>query len=119
MNTVEPTLLAVEIELGKFLVPGLALAAALLVAALVVGVANRWRQLTRVREKMSASDQLAQFRSLYEEGALSEEEFKRLRAILGGEMRQDLQVPAHRPEEPPGPEQTGITTPNPEPDRPQ
>jgi hypothetical protein len=60
----------------------------LLLGAIVVAVAQRWRR--RQDQPLSASDQLAQFRELYEEGELSEEEFNRLRKLLGGQLRKEL-----------------------------
>jgi hypothetical protein len=58
----------------------------LLLAAVIMEVVRRY--LRRVRnEGPSASDQLAEFRTLYEQGAISEEEFNSLRSVLGGEIR--------------------------------
>jgi len=59
----------------------------LLLGALVIAVAQRWRRAAP--ERLSPSDQLARFRLLYEEGQLSREEFDRLRALLGGQIRQE------------------------------
>jgi hypothetical protein len=64
----------------------------LLVGALVIAVVQRWRQLgSRGSCSISASDQLAQYRELYEEGEISAEEFQRLRALLGGKIRQEVE----------------------------
>src|SRR5262245_18672378 len=95
---------------SSMMVPALALVGALLVGAVVVAFVRRW-QLHNKSLGPSASEQLAEFRRLYEQGGLSEEEFKRLRTILGGEIRKavDLPVPA-RP-----PEQAAPSTPSPEP----
>src|SRR4051812_45975955 len=80
----------------KYLLPTLGLIAALLLGALIIAVVRHWR---RGSDSLSpdASDQLAQFRSLYEQGAISEEEYKRLRTVLGGELRRSLDVPARNP----------------------
>jgi hypothetical protein len=86
------------------LVTGACLAGALLGAAVVIEVARRWRRRAG-SETFSASDQLAHFRSLYEAGTISQEEFARLRALLGGQLRQSLKVPPP----PPAPD-TGIQT---------
>jgi hypothetical protein len=93
----------------SILLPGVYLAGALLVGAVIVGVVSRWRRLTR-GPTCSPSDQLAHFRSLYERGAISEEEFNRLRAVLGGELRRTLNVPANQPDNPPA----GAVTPGPD-----
>jgi hypothetical protein len=86
----------------------LILVGALLLCALVIALTARWRKRLN-DEQLSASDQLAEFRSLYLQGAISKEEFERLRAVLGGEMRREMHVPekpstagsqAVRPEEP-------------------
>jgi hypothetical protein len=71
----------------------LTLIGALLVGAVVVALTARWRKRL-VSSELSPSDQLAEFRSLYLEGAISKEEFEQLRAILGEELRRDLKVPA-------------------------
>ena len=78
----------------QLLVTGLCLAAALLVAAGVIALVRRWWQRRDPVEDLSPSAQLAQFRSLYEAGAISQEEFERLRGLLGGRMRASLGVPA-------------------------
>jgi hypothetical protein len=46
---------------------------------------------------------------LYEQGLLSQEEFERLRNLLGGEIRRELGVPAAVPKAGPGAPQTGVT----------
>jgi hypothetical protein len=71
----------------------LALVGALLLGAVAVALTARWRKRSR-SDELSASDQLAEFRSLYLEGAISKEEFERLRAVLGGELRKELDVPS-------------------------
>lgn len=83
-----------------FLGPGLWLAGALLLGALLVAIIRRWQ---RGESSPSASNQLAHFRDLYEKGQISEEEFKRLRSVLGGELRRSLQIPhgQQTPEKPP------------------
>jgi hypothetical protein len=77
----------------SILITGSLLAATLLVGALVIAALGRWRRrLTSVG--LSPSDQLAQYRSLYEKGTISQAEFERLRAHLGGRLRQDLHLPS-------------------------
>ena len=70
----------------------LALVGALLLGAVAVALTARWRK--RTSAELSASDQLAEFRSLYLEGAISKEEFERLKAVLADEMRKELHVPS-------------------------
>jgi hypothetical protein len=78
-----------------FLIYSLIFVGVLLLGALIIAVVQRWRQLAD-RGGISPSDQLAQFRSLYEEGVISEEEFKRLRTLLGGKIRQEAEAPASK-----------------------
>jgi hypothetical protein len=117
---------------------GLYLAGALLIGAVVVEMFRRYRRAEHRSERLSPSDQLAQYRSLYEQGAISEEEFNSLRDLLGGELRAsarksgpsvakfaDWPVSAANPgpnqalpkPQQPGPS-TDITTPNSEPPTP-
>ena len=112
---------------GPFLLPGLYLAGALLLGALAIAVVARWRRQPRA-DRMSPSDQLAQFRSLYDKGALSREEFDRLRGLLGEQLRQSLAVPPPAapaksqavtggpPATPAGPSGNGDAPPQPPPD---
>lgn len=110
----------------SMMIPALTLIGALLIGAVVVAFVRRW-QLSEKPLGPTASDQLAEFRSLYEKGVISEEEFKRLRAKLGGEIRQvnnlppppaaagagptDIKLAAPAPEtppDPPGPSATDV-----------
>jgi len=70
----------------------LALVVALLLGALVIAVAERWRKTAR-EGRSDTGDQLAHFRSLYERGELSREEFERIRGKLGKRLRQELDMP--------------------------
>ncbi len=79
----------------SFLVPSLYLIAALLLAAIVIALVNRWTR-RRPSESASPNDQLTHFRSLYEKGEISQEEFSKLRTLLGGKIRERV------PEAPPG-----------------
>ena len=67
------------------LTTGLLLAGALLVAALVIAAVSRWRRRGD-KEQLTPGDQLTHFRSLYERGDMSAEEFQRLRALLSGQV---------------------------------
>jgi len=95
----------------------LALVVALLLGALIIAVAERWRKKTR-EGRSDAGDQLAHFRSLYERGELSREEFERIRGKLGKRMRQELDLPAPppaAPATPAGPLPNGESPPPPAP----
>src|SRR5437762_2869121 len=70
----------------------------LLVGAALIALFNRWRQRDG-DECLTASDQLAHFRSLYERGEISQEEFDQLRGLLGGRMRRA--VDGAKPASPP------------------
>jgi hypothetical protein len=87
------------------LLPGLYLAGALLVGAALIALIGRWRRRAEP-DSPGPSEQLAHFRSLYERGLLSQEEFERLRALLGGQLRESLDVPP-----PPAPPETRPTSP--------
>jgi hypothetical protein len=69
---------------------------AFLLGAVVIALVQRWRRRSTSLGP-SASEQLAQFRSLYEQGAISEEEYRRLRTILGEELRRAIDLPPHPP----------------------
>ena len=91
------------------LVVSLAMVAALLLGALLILLADRWRRRPAGSETPTANTELAHFRSLYEQGLLSPEEFERIRHKLGGRLRQEMDVPSP-PEtspRPPGPPASG------------
>ena len=92
----------------------LALAAALLLAAVIIKLVDRWRK-QRTTDPLSAEDQLAHFQQLHWRGELSKEEFERIQSLLGERMRQEQASagPAapERRDEPTGspePPETGI-----------
>jgi hypothetical protein len=74
----------------RFLWATLVLAVALALGYLLIQWLERWRKRP-VQYRLSAADELAQYRVLYERGELSQEEFDRIQATLG------------RPPEAPGP----------------
>ena len=61
--------------------------------AAIIEAVRRWRNRP-VAFRLSASDQLAHFRSLYDAGELSEEEFNRLQAVLAERIKKELDIPA-------------------------
>lgn len=82
----------------QLLLTSLCLVAALLVAAVVIALLNRWRRQRDSEEDLSPNAQLAHFRSMYEAGTISPEEFERLRAVLNARIRDELGV--SKPTEP-------------------
>ncbi|HTU21263.1 MAG TPA: hypothetical protein VMG10_24630 [Gemmataceae bacterium] len=84
----------------QLLLTSLCLVAALLAAAIVVALVKRWRRQREAEEDLSPNAQLVHFRSLYEAGTISQEEFERLRALLGARMRETLGVPRKAPPDP-------------------
>jgi hypothetical protein len=76
----------------SLLLTGLLLAGTLLLGAVIIAAAGRWRRRAEP-ETLGPNEQLAQFRLLYEQGAMSQEEFDRVRALLGQQLRHDLNVP--------------------------
>ncbi|HKI36252.1 MAG TPA: SHOCT domain-containing protein [Gemmataceae bacterium] len=81
---------------GDLLWAALPLIGILLVAALVIYLFDRWRKRSAVTEPdaCAPNDQLSHFRSLYERGEMSREEFDRVKALLAGQLRKELNVPA-------------------------
>jgi hypothetical protein len=83
---------------------GLYIAAALLAAAVVIAVIRRLYR--KGAAAPTAGDQLTHYRRLYERGAISQEEFERLRSVLGGQVRREVKGATH-------PEVTGEPLPGP------
>jgi hypothetical protein len=71
----------------NFLVYALLLCAVLLIGAVAFALAKRWQRID-TKESLSPSDQLAAYRSLYEQGVMNKEEFERLRALLQAQLRE-------------------------------
>jgi hypothetical protein len=95
----------------RLLWTAVALVAVIGIGVLVLVLLDRWRKsLAQDEEPPSANDQLSHFRLLYDRGELSQEEFDRIRNLLAGRMREELDVraavpapltPAEKPLEPP------------------
>jgi len=80
---------------ARFITAGAIFAAALLLGAVIVAFVRRiWRSGDPVPP--DAGDELSRYRELYERGELSEEEFKKLRGLLGGEIRRKTGLPEHK-----------------------
>jgi hypothetical protein len=90
------------------LVAGSLLGASLLLGAALIALAQRWWRKEE-SPRLSPSDQLAQFRSLYEQGGISEEEFNRVRALLLEQIRQETLPTAAATAAAPG-SSTGVTS---------
>jgi hypothetical protein len=87
LRRVGPSSTALREEWRWVILPtGLALAGALLIAAAVIALASRWRRAPR-SGSTNASEQLSKFRSLYEKGEMSREEFERIRTRLSDQIR--------------------------------
>jgi hypothetical protein len=79
----------------------LVLLAVALVGILVLYFIARWRNRA-AQDRLTASDQLSEFRTLYERGEMSREEYERVRSLLGERMRREVDertapAPQHRP----------------------
>jgi hypothetical protein len=85
----------------------LSLVGALLLAALIIALVDRWRKRP-TQTTAPAGEQLSYFRSLYASGDISREEFERIRARLGGRLREQFQVPP-KADPSAGPEKSGLT----------
>jgi hypothetical protein len=90
---------------------GPAIAGLLLLAALVIAWVKRWSKRSSPT-LLTAGDQLARFRILYERGELSPEEFSRLRALLTERLKKEVATldvpPPAAPPPPPPPSSTAM-----------
>jgi Short C-terminal domain len=96
----------------EILTNALILVGLLLLGAIVIAFVGRWRRQSGSENPYcpSASEQLAEYRSLYEEGVISQEEFERLRAMLGGQIRRSLDMPARKVAQASKASATSVTT---------
>jgi hypothetical protein len=90
---------------ARFLWPTLALVGALLAGAVIIALFERWRKRPP-NEGLSAGDQLSHFRNLYEQGAMSKEEFEAVKVQLSGKLRDELKLTPPPAESPPTAEPT-------------
>jgi hypothetical protein len=92
-----PTFLAIDPVLGgRLLWAALPLVGALLAGALILYLIDRWRKREAAEEEAlcAPNQQLSHFRSLYERGEISREEFERVKALLTAQLRREMNVPA-------------------------
>jgi hypothetical protein len=75
-------------EIRDLLEPALWLIAALLLGALVFWFFSRWRRKEETRDILS--EQLTRFRKSYEQGEMTEEEYRRVHALLAGKMHDQM-----------------------------
>jgi hypothetical protein len=108
----DPVLWALKVPWDdpQLLWAALPLAAALLIGAGIIYYVDRWRK--QAEEPAAPNeDQLNHYRALYERGELSQDEYNRLKLLLGGRMRKELNLPdPPAPPKPPEaePPSTGI-----------
>jgi hypothetical protein len=82
----------------------LALVGALLIGAILVGLVDRWRKRADL-DRVNSKNQLAHFRTLYEQGELSLEEFERVQKLLTGRIVKALTASTQPVQEvPPAPD---------------
>lgn len=101
MASAGPASLIAQFRLNSELVQAmLGLTAVIFLGVLVLLWFNRWRR--RAAAPPTPDDELKHYRSLYEQGLMSHEEFERLRAHLDAQLRKSLGVskPAPPPEGP-------------------
>ncbi len=80
---------------GELLWAALPLIGILLVGAVVLYLFDRWRKRAEAKSDVCApNDQLSHFRSLYERGEMSREEFESVKTLLAGQLRREMNVPA-------------------------
>ena len=69
----------------------------------VIALVDRWRRRTQ-SDTLRPSDQMAQFRTLYERGELSAEEYDRIRGLLTERLVREMEgVPGGEAAKPPAP----------------
>jgi hypothetical protein len=112
LEAIVPSFVLADERTMQLLLASLCLVAALLVAAAVIALVNRWRRQRDAKEDISPNAELSHYRSLYEAGTISQEEFERLRAVLSARMRESLGVSPPPPAPPPPPPETGIQRPD-------
>ncbi len=87
----------VTAQLGRILGTALWLVGALLLAALVLMIVNKMRQASRGRGGDAVHEQLTHFRTLYDQGEISQEEYRRLHTLLAGRIHEKIKPAATEP----------------------
>ena len=77
----------------RFFWAALALVAAILLGALIIAWTDRWRKRP-AQDRLGPKEQLGRFRTLYESGEISTEEFNRIHALLTARIMEELDLPA-------------------------
>lgn len=80
-----------EQAIREYLWTSAAIVGLMALAAFLIMRLNRW--INQPESEVSAGDELARFRQLYESGQLEREEYERIRARLGKQMRKELDLP--------------------------
>ncbi len=89
-SAIQATLLADGVKL-QFLWATLMLVGVLLAGAVIIALVERWRRKSGT-EGLSAGDQLSHFRKLYDQGAISKEEYERIRSQLASQFKQEVRI---------------------------
>jgi hypothetical protein len=81
---------------GELLWAAIPLIGILLIGALFLYLFDRWRKRVAAEDEGACdpNDQLSHFRSLYERGEMSREEFESVKALLAGQLRREMNVAA-------------------------
>jgi len=86
----------------RLLATVLALIGVILLGALFLYWIDRWRKKSTL-PTLTANQQLANFRELYEQGEISQREFERIKARLAPLLREELHVPEVKIDNEPAP----------------
>ena len=76
----------------EFIVGTAALIAVLLSGAVVIWYLDRWRK-QRERGAADSTESLTTFRALFENGEITEQEYKRIRGKVSTQMRREVGLP--------------------------
>src|SRR5262249_9866940 len=85
-------LLAKDFDYAQFLWAALPLVGVLLLGAGIIFYVDRWRKRPGA-PPISDEEQLDHYRVLYEQGQLNREEYNRIKALISGRVRKDLNLP--------------------------